>query len=42
MAETFPQVDLEALGDPVCEYCSTRIDEPDRDCPALDGGVCAP
>ncbi|MCU4926900.1 hypothetical protein OB905_13075 [Halobacteria archaeon AArc-dxtr1] len=27
---------------PVCAYCGTTIETAERDCPALDEGVCRP
>lgn len=42
MSETATRLSLDDIGNPVCEFCGCEIDEPDRDCPALDNGVCAP
>ena len=37
-----PRVNLDALPDPVCEYCGETIEERDQPCVALDEGRCAP
>ena len=28
------------LEPPCCEYCGTRIEDPDQSCPGQDEGVC--
>lgn len=37
-----PEFDVEALADPVCEFCGNSIETLDKQCPALVNGRCLP
>lgn len=41
-SRTADRFDPEELPDPICASCGWPIMETDQECPARDGGVCAP
>ncbi|MEF8784141.1 MAG: hypothetical protein V5A39_13495 [Haloarculaceae archaeon] len=43
MSQQHSRLDLEALPDPICEFCGEQFDPHEgRECPALEEGRCAP